>query len=117
MAGGMGPDRHFARQQSSRPNVRFGPKADISECPRDVRFTPKSGHWLSVSQCPLCAKSGHSARLRPSAGPVAPRAAVDVGDQRPGLIAPGGMVRVHWKGRLTPPQQVEESTASLTAAN
>jgi len=71
MAGGMGPDRHFARQQSSRPNVRFGSKADISECPRDVRFTPKSGH---------------SARLRPSAGPVAPRAAVDVGDQRPGLI-------------------------------
>ena len=67
-------------------NVRFGSKADISECPRDVRFTPKSGHWLSVSQCPLCAKSGHSARLRPSAGPVAPRAAVDVGDQRPGLI-------------------------------
>src|SRR6516225_3202813 len=27
----------------------------------DVRFTPKSGHWLSVLGCPLCAKSGHSA--------------------------------------------------------
>src|SRR5262249_412868 len=24
-----------------------------------VRFAPKSGHWLSVSGCPLCAKSGH----------------------------------------------------------
>ena len=23
----------------------------------DVRFTPESGHWLSVSGCPLCAKS------------------------------------------------------------
>ena len=26
-----------------------------------VRFTPKIGHWNSVAQCPLCAKSGHSA--------------------------------------------------------
>src|SRR6516162_2768132 len=29
----------------------------------DVRFTPKSGHWLNVSGCPLCAKSGHDACL------------------------------------------------------
>src|SRR6516165_7171254 len=28
---------------------------------RDVRFTPKSGHWNSAVKCPLCAKSGHSA--------------------------------------------------------
>jgi hypothetical protein len=42
--GGMGSDRHFARQQSSGPNVRFGSKADIGEGPTDVRFTPKSGH-------------------------------------------------------------------------
>jgi len=27
-----------------RPNVRFGSKADIEACPRDVCFTPKSGH-------------------------------------------------------------------------
>ena len=26
------------------PNVRFGSEADIRACPRDVRFTPKSGH-------------------------------------------------------------------------
>jgi len=26
--------------------------------PRDVCFTPKSGHWNSVAECPLCAKSG-----------------------------------------------------------
>jgi hypothetical protein len=26
---------------------------------RHVRFTPKSGHSLSVLECPLCAKSRH----------------------------------------------------------
>src|SRR5262249_30590830 len=41
------------------PNVRFGSKADIAVRRIDVRFTPKSGHWLSASGCPLCAKSGH----------------------------------------------------------
>jgi hypothetical protein len=40
----MGSDGHFAQQQSSTPNVRFGSKADIPECRADVRFTPKSGH-------------------------------------------------------------------------
>jgi hypothetical protein len=25
---------------------------------RNVRFTPNSGHWNSVSKCPLCARSG-----------------------------------------------------------
>src|SRR6516225_3628490 len=29
-------------------NVRFGSKADISACPRHVRFTPKSGHRAPV---------------------------------------------------------------------
>jgi hypothetical protein len=28
--------------------------------PANVRFTPESGHWNSVSKCPLCAKSGSS---------------------------------------------------------
>jgi hypothetical protein len=42
--GEMGSDRHFAWQQSLGPNVRFGSKADIKAYPRDVRFTPKSGH-------------------------------------------------------------------------
>ena len=34
----------------------------------NVRFTPKSGHWDSVVECPLCAKSGHqrATRLLPS---------------------------------------------------
>jgi hypothetical protein len=39
-------------------NVRFGSLADIGVCPRDVRFTPESGHWESAARFPLCAKSG-----------------------------------------------------------
>src|SRR5262249_5010170 len=35
-------------------------EADIGARPSDVRFTPKSGHWNSISKCPLCAKSRHS---------------------------------------------------------
>jgi len=30
-------------------DVRFGSKADMAAHSSDVRFTPKSGHWLSVS--------------------------------------------------------------------
>src|SRR6516162_5863406 len=44
MTGGIGSGRHFARQQSSGSNVRFGSKADIGARPRNVRFTPKSTH-------------------------------------------------------------------------
>ena len=40
-------------------DVQFGSKADIARCQADVRFTPESGHWNSVVECPLCAKSGH----------------------------------------------------------
>jgi hypothetical protein len=29
---------------ASLRHVRFGSKADIRACPRDVRFTPESGH-------------------------------------------------------------------------
>src|SRR5262249_44635933 len=36
------------------PRMSAQSKADISSCPRDVRFTPKSGHWLIVFGCPLC---------------------------------------------------------------
>src|SRR6516225_2694341 len=35
-------------------------KADIGQCPADVRFTSDSGHRNSVARCPLRAKSGHS---------------------------------------------------------
>jgi len=54
----MGSHCHFAWQQSSGPNVCFGSLADIHGGWRDVRFAPESGHRLSLSQCPLCAKSG-----------------------------------------------------------
>jgi len=40
------------------PNVRYRSEADILGGLRDVRFTPKSGHWLSASGCLLCARSG-----------------------------------------------------------
>jgi len=30
--------------EARAPHFRFGSKADISSCPRDVRFTPESGH-------------------------------------------------------------------------
>jgi hypothetical protein len=42
--GGMGCDCHFAQQQSSAPNVRFGSEADIATVQLNVRFTPESGH-------------------------------------------------------------------------
>ena len=44
-------------------NVRFGSKADIGGGAADVRFTPESGHWNSVCECPLCANSGHCCRI------------------------------------------------------
>ena len=39
-------------------------EADIDECLGHVRFTPESGHWNSVVECLLCAKSGHSVMRR-----------------------------------------------------
>ena len=41
--------RLFAPQQTGSPNVRFGSKADIAASQRNVRFTPKSGHWNLVA--------------------------------------------------------------------
>jgi hypothetical protein len=52
--------KHFAWQQSSGPNVRFGSKADMAACPNDVCFTPKSGHRL--------ARLGHSKCDRSTSG-------------------------------------------------
>ena len=45
--------------RSALGNVRFGSLADIEASPRHVRFTPNSGHWNSVVECPLYPKSGH----------------------------------------------------------
>jgi hypothetical protein len=38
-------------------HVRFGSKADMATSQHNVRFTPESGHWNSVAECLLCAKS------------------------------------------------------------
>jgi hypothetical protein len=64
--GEMGSDRYFAWQQPSGPNVRFGSKADIGTCPRDVRFTvPKADiqgqkrtHALQQSTSAASSESG-----------------------------------------------------------
>jgi hypothetical protein len=37
----------------------LGHKADIGARPRDVGFTPESGHGSARWRCPLRAKSGH----------------------------------------------------------
>src|SRR5262249_7480931 len=42
-----------------RRDVRFGSITDIEVRSMNVRFNSKSGHWNSVGECPLCAKSGH----------------------------------------------------------
>src|SRR6516164_9874844 len=43
-----------ASEQIWAANFRFGSKADIPQSPSNVRFTPKRGHSLNVSRCPLC---------------------------------------------------------------
>ena len=40
-----------------RPTLIYG--SGLCRRSINVRFTPKSGHWNSVMECPLCAKSGH----------------------------------------------------------
>jgi hypothetical protein len=42
-----------------KPDVRFGPKADMTLLDWDVCFTPNSGHRATGLQCPLYARSGH----------------------------------------------------------
>src|SRR6516225_1192501 len=56
-----GRNRRYSRWELVPADVRFGSKADMALQNRDVRFTPKSGHWRAIVRCPLCAKSRHSA--------------------------------------------------------
>jgi hypothetical protein len=53
-----------ASQQIWMTDVCFGSKADMTPANFDVRYSPKSGHWLSTAGCPLCAKSGHERRSK-----------------------------------------------------
>jgi hypothetical protein len=50
--------------QSAGPNVRFGSPTDIATCPRQVRFTPNTGHSSGRLECRLRATSGHPHRKR-----------------------------------------------------
>jgi hypothetical protein len=59
---GKGLSDRIAALRRSNPataHVCFGSKADIGAASGNVRFTPKSRHWLSALRCPLCAKSRH----------------------------------------------------------
>jgi hypothetical protein len=49
----MGFNGDLAQQQFCEAHVRFGSKADIEACPSDVRFTPKSGHWLDIGRAQM----------------------------------------------------------------
>jgi len=56
--GGMGPDCHFARQQSLGPNVRFGSKADSRHLQPMSALPPKAD--IAVECAP---SGGHLAGL------------------------------------------------------
>src|SRR6516165_1490440 len=58
--GGMGFDRHFAWQQSSGPNVRFGSKR-TSRHLQPMSALPPKADVGTQSRNSLCANSGHSA--------------------------------------------------------
>src|SRR5262245_8433330 len=57
---GMGPGRHFAQQQRSGSNVRFGSKADMCSAQAHVRFTPESDIKCDMVECALWADGGRS---------------------------------------------------------
>ena len=48
---------------ATRVNVRFGSKADISACVRDVRFTPESGHFRRAHDAPARARDAAAALI------------------------------------------------------
>src|SRR5262249_54998127 len=56
----------------------MGPVFAMPPTPRDVRFTPKSGHVRCKHQCPLWAKSGHRTPMSPEASkPTCAKGLVD----------------------------------------
>src|SRR6516165_1148158 len=57
----------------------------------DVRFTPKSGHWLSVLGCPLCAKSRHR-HMCPIMSAL-PAASAGRRSEDPHVVAAGDLAR------------------------
>ena len=55
----VGVSAQMVHRRNWSLGFRFGSKACIQRRLSDVRFTPESGLWNSVTECPLCAKSGH----------------------------------------------------------
>jgi len=50
-------------EEEAKPNdgkKSYTPEIQTETVPRNVRFTPKSGHSRRPSKCPLSANSGHS---------------------------------------------------------
>src|SRR5262249_31560116 len=76
-------------------DVRFGSKADIEACLRDVRFTPNSGHYFSASGCPLCAKSGLKHRRKATAHSIISSASnwIELGTSIPRALAVCALMR------------------------
>src|SRR6516165_1489963 len=89
-----------ASQHKLVADVRFGSKADIGAPSADVRFTPNSGHWNSVVECPLCARSGHWAPQQKSTYSITSSAAFSrrSGTSRPSAFA---VFRLMINGKLT----------------
>src|SRR4029453_3866002 len=65
-------------------DVRFGSKADTSQCNRHVCFAPESGHVRCNLGCPLWAKSGHR---QPYSITSRARASSDGGTVMPSALA------------------------------
>jgi hypothetical protein len=81
--GEMGFKAQFAQQQSWAAHVRFGSKADMKLCNRDVRFTPKSGHWNSAEMSALCQQQTSSSAIAWSRS-------------KPGLLGFGSKIDNSW---------------------
>src|SRR6516162_351217 len=72
----------------SSANVRFGSEADIGARSHHVCFTPESGHWNSVVECPLCANRRHGGRrqFHATSSFIAPTILTASGSARPRAV-------------------------------
>jgi hypothetical protein len=81
-------------------NVRFGSKADMGACVRDVRFTPKSGHKIQSAACPPSQST-----LSPHPQTLSPPPPTPLDSRRP-FQMPGG-ADVRWRTVRDGPAQQE----------
>jgi hypothetical protein len=97
---------------SQAANVRNGSKADIEACPRDVRFTPKSGHRLAGWQCPLCAKSRHAVITRSVSEPFT----MILVDQADALMDVPISIELNGFGHVDPPPPADSPAGHVEEA-